>query len=184
MAGLGQSIGACLFPKSHFDEKALSREITSAIAQIDPLECFMNDLLSFYKEFDTPRDQIGLIANRMHVEGVTIDQALDRLTGDLVQSCDRIDAVFENKDPDVFASLQAFIHGYATWHLCDKQRYRLHEVYERCRGDSPTEVKFRQYCEQAWQAGDVAVEEWAVCPPAGIAAEQPTVSLPPDVLVA
>lgn len=130
---------------------------------------FVNDLLSFYKEFDDPRDQTSLVKNYCQVEGISLDQALDRLTRDTIHCCEQMLAVFEGKNPKMVATLQAFVQGYVTWHLCDK-RYRMNEVYERS-GDSPIEVKFRQYYEEARRVGGIDQREWAV-PPVSAMVEQ------------
>lgn len=130
---------------------------------------FVNDLISFYKEFDDPRDQTSLVKNYCHVEGISLDQALDRLTRDTILRCEQLLAVFEGKDPKMLDTLKAFVQGYVTWHLCDK-RYRINEVYERA-GDSPAGVKFRHYYEEAKKVGSVDLGDWAV-PPVSDMAEQ------------
>ena len=121
---------------------------------------FVNDLMSFYKEFDDPRDQTSLVNNYCQVEGIGLDKALDKLTRDTIHCCEQMLAVFEGKDPKVVATLEAFVQGYVTWHLCDK-RYRLNEIYEHS-DDSPAGVKFRQYCEEARRVGQIDAGKWAV----------------------
>lgn len=159
---LCQTLGAALFPKSEFNEQAQFTQITAAIAQFEPLAFYLNDLFSFYKEFDEPRDQTSLANNFCKVDGITINQSLDRIAQESIHSCTQILAVFKN-DEKFLTTVQRFIHGYVTWHLSD-QRYRLREVYEQCRSDTPTEVKFRHYCEQAWAVGDIDPKDWAVGP--------------------
>ncbi|KAK5991843.1 Trichodiene synthase [Cladobotryum mycophilum] len=68
-------------------------------------------------------------------------------------------AVFEPKDIKMFDTLQKFIQGYITWHLCN-DRYRLYEVFENA-SDSPVVVKFRKYCENAHRVGIVDSVEYA-----------------------
>ena len=156
---MGQCVGGTLFPAGQFDEQALFIEITTAIAQVEHLEVFLNDLMSYYKESDDPRDQTSLVNNYCRVEGISLDQALDKLTRDTIHCCEEL-AVFEGKDPHIAASLQAFVQGYVTWHLCD-DRYRMNEVYERS-GDSPVATKFRHYYEEARSVGKIAQGEWGV----------------------
>lgn len=139
------------------------------IAQMGNWMVFVNDLMSFYKEYDDPRDQTSLVNNCCRVKGIGLNQALERLTRDTIHCNDRMLAVFEGKDPKVVATLDAFVQGYVTWHLCDN-RYRLSEIYERS-GDSPTEVKFRQYYEEARKVGYIDKEEWAVPSVAELVAE-------------
>ena len=159
MNGLGHSVGASLFPAKQFDEQALFTEITTAIAHIEYVVLDVNDLLSFYKEFDDTRDQVGLIKNNSIVEGISLDQALDAFTRNAIHRCEQI-AVFEGKDPSVEATVKAFIQGYTTWQLCDP-RYRLKEVYENS-GDGPSATKFRHYYEEAQSVGAIDREELAV----------------------
>lgn len=130
---------------------------------------FVNDLMSFYKEYDDPRDQTSLVNNYCRVEGIDLNQALDKLTRDTIHCCEQMLVVFEGKDPKVVATLEAFVQGYVTWHLCDK-RYRLNEVYERS-GDSPVEAKFRHYYEEARRVGYIDQGEWAVPSVAELVAE-------------
>lgn len=159
MNGLGHSVGASLFPAKQFDEKALFTEITTAIAHIESVVLDVNDLLSFYKEFDEARDQVGLIKGYSHVEGISLDQALEKHTRDTIHRCEQI-AVFEGKDPSVEATVKAFVQGYVTWHLCN-ERYRLKEVYENS-GDGPSAAKFRHYYDEAQSVGGFDLGEWAV----------------------
>lgn len=160
MNGLGHCVGASLFPKAQFDEQALFVEITSVIAQMENWMVFVNDLMSFYKEFDDPRDQTSLVNNYVRVEGITLDQALDKLTRDTIRCSEQMVAVFKDKDAQVLETLKAFVQGYVTWHLCDA-RYRLKEIYERA-GDSPAGAKFRSYHEEASKVGAVNPAEWAL----------------------
>jgi len=120
---------------------------------------FVNDLMSFYKEFDDPRDQTSLVNNYCQCEGIDLDQALDKLTRDTIRCSEQIFAVFEGKNDEIRATLEAFVHGYVTWHLCDA-RYRLKEVHQRA-DDSPAGIKFSQYCEIANSVGGVDLGEWA-----------------------
>ena len=123
---------------------------------------FVNDLMSLYKEFDDSRDQTSLVENYCHVEGISLDQVLDRLTHDTIHCCEQLLAVFEGRDPEMVATLKAFVQGYVTWHLCDK-RYRINEVDERA-SDSPAGLKFHHYYEEARKVGGINLDEWAVPP--------------------
>ena len=160
MSGLGQQVGGSLFPAEQFDEQALFSEIATAIAQLEYVVIYVNDLMSFYKELNEPYDQTNLVKNRCRVEGISLDEALDRLTCDAINACKQVLAVFEGRNPEIRATLEAFVQGYVTWHLCDR-RYRIEEVYERA-GDSPIDSKFRQYYEHARSVGEIECKEWAV----------------------
>ena len=161
--GQGGICGAALFPAEDFNERTLFKEITSAIAQIDPVVTSVNDLISFYKEYDRPRDQVSLVTNYCQVDGISLDQAFDRLTENAIYACERLLNLFDDGQvPAVADSIQHFLYGYITWYFCD-ERYRIHEVYERS-GNSPDGMKFREYYESATKVGSIDFKEWAVSP--------------------
>ena len=132
--------------------------MTSAIAQMENWMVFVNDMMSFYKEFDDERDQTSLVNNYCHTEGINLDQALEKLTRDTIHDSEQLMVVFEGRDSKMEATLKAFIQGYVTWHMCDR-RYRMNEVYECC-GDGPVAERFRQYYEKAREVGEIQLEEW------------------------
>lgn len=161
--GLGAICGGSLFPSEDFDEEALFPQISTAIAEIEPPVAFVNDLMSFYKEYSNPRDQVNLVTNCCAVEGISVQESFDRLTEDTIRSSLRVIEVLDDKDPKVAETIRAFVQGYVTWHFCD-ERFRMREVYERC-DDSSDGLKFRHYYEKAMAVGTIDFEEWAVWPP-------------------
>lgn len=110
-----------------------------------------NDLFSFYKEYFTERDQTSLVNNYVECDGITMDQALDKLCKDTIRSSEEIIQVFHDKNPKMYEILTRFIQGYITWHLCD-DRYRLVEVYESA-GEDPIAQRFKKYVESARRVG-------------------------------
>lgn len=160
LSGLGQHVGGSLFPAEQFDEQVLLSEIATAIAQVEHVVCYVNDLMSSYKEHGERHDQTNLIRNRCRVEGISLNEALERLTYDTISACEEMLAVFEGRNSEIRATLEAFLHGYVTWHFCDI-RYRIQEVYERT-SDSPADSKFRHYYEHARSMGEVESDEWTV----------------------
>lgn len=161
--GLGGICGGSLFPRSDFDEEALFPQIATVIAEIEPPVAFVNDLMSFYKEYSNPRDQVNLVTSYCRVEGISQQQSFDRVVADTIRSSQRMIEVLDGKDPKIAETIRAFTHGYVTWHFCD-ERYRMREVYERC-DDSPDGLKFRQYYDKAMEVGSIDFREWAVWPP-------------------
>ncbi|RLL98063.1 hypothetical protein CFD26_103397 [Aspergillus turcosus] len=157
--GLGGISSATLFPSSEFDEELHFKEIVTAVAQIEPQLTLCNDLISFYKEFDSPRDQINLVSNLTHCNGVDWKVAFEQLTSDTIFYCEQLVNVFKGKDPKVEATVRAFVHGYVTWHLCDP-RFRMEEVYKQA-GQSEADMKFRRYYEEATRIGVIDFELWA-----------------------
>lgn len=147
-----------MFPKERCDEQNVFAEIASAMPMIENIMIFVNDILSFYKEFDAPQDQTGLLMNMCAVEGISTTEALDKLTQDTIRACQQLFTVFEGKDPRVEATVKAFTMGYITWHLCDA-RYRMKEIYD-CLGHGPVDEKFRLYYEHADQAAGADLAEW------------------------
>jgi trichodiene synthase len=115
-----------------------------------------------YKEFDDSRDQTNLINNRAQVEGITQDQSLQKLVLETISLSERIVAVFADKDVRMQAALLGFMHGYVTWHLCDK-RYRMNEHYKRSQHltDDETAVKFCGFYRSACAVAQIDPSEWA-----------------------
>lgn len=159
MNGLGHCVGASLFPKSQFDEQALFVQIVSVIAQMETWMVYVNDMMSYYKESMAERDQTSLVNNYVQCEGITLNEALEKLTCDVIHCSEQMVTVFEGKDPQLVAAVNTFIQGYVTWHLCD-ERYRLDELYERGK-DTPAGMKFRGYQEKARKVGVVDSNTWA-----------------------
>ena len=156
--GLGQLTAASLFPKEQFDEQAVFAEVVSAMPTMEHIVTLVNDIFSFYKEFDAPDDQTVLVMNICAVEGISITEALDKLTEYTIRGCQQLFTTFEEKDSQVNATVKAFTMGYITWHLCDG-RYRMREIYDRL-GDGPIDEKFRVYYEYADQSAGVDLAEW------------------------
>jgi trichodiene synthase len=148
-----------MFPKAQFDEEATFREITSVISQMENWMVFVNDLMSFYKEFDEPRDQTSLVNSYVQCERITLDDALKKLTHDTIVCSEQLMAVFKDRDQKVAETLFSFCQGYVTWHLCDA-RYRLSELCEDA-GTYPAGAPFRAYQQAGRQVGGVNPTDWA-----------------------
>ncbi|EXJ89683.1 trichodiene synthase (TRI5) [Capronia epimyces CBS 606.96] len=159
---LGGAVGGTMFPAVDFDDQKLFREFACVMAQIDGPVALMNDLFSFYKEFNL--DEANLVSNWCAVDGISLDQALERLTDETIHACQQILSVFKDKDPSVLATIRTFIRGYVTWHFCDL-RYRLREVYDAAKDHGPVGAKFRQYFEKALDVGWVDLDQWTLTPP-------------------
>ncbi|KAI9149657.1 Trichodiene synthase [Paramyrothecium foliicola] len=161
MNGLGHCVGGSLWPKELFDEQKHFLEITSAVAQMENWMVWVNDLMSFYKEFDDPRDQTSLVKNYVVCDEISLTQALEKLTVDTLTSSEQMMKVFSDKDAKLMETIECFMHGYITWHLCD-HRYRLKEVYEGTMHiETEDAIKFRKFYGQAAKVGAIEHEEWA-----------------------
>lgn len=160
--GLGQFVGASLFPGTQARERELMVQITSVMPHLEHWEIFVNDVMSFYKEFDCLDDQAILVRNYVRCgPEASIEEGLNRIANDSIARTEILCRVFcDNKDmePQVAATVEAFCQGYITWHLSEP-RYRLRELGERA-GDSATARKFREYLDTAAQAA-VDAEHWA-----------------------
>jgi trichodiene synthase len=160
---LGGICGGSLFPATDFDEETLFPQITTAIAELEIPVAFINDLMSFYEEYDNPRDEVNRISIWCTTENLTISESFERLTEATCRGSKRVLNLLsesDGKDPRLSETIRAFIHGYVTWHFCD-QKFRFQEVYEQC-GDSPEELKFRTYYERAMAVRIIDFKEWAV----------------------
>lgn len=160
--GLGQYVGASLFPGTQARERELMQHIAAAIPHLDHWEIFVNDVMSFYKEFDCVDDQAILVRNYVHCgPQASVEEGLDRVASDAISRSEILRRVFcDNKDmePHVAATVEAFCQGYITWHLSDP-RYRLRELGKRG-GDSAAARRFREYLDAGAQAA-VDAEHWA-----------------------
>ena len=161
MNGLGHAVGASIWPAEIFDEQELFKEITAAICMMENWMDWVNDLLSFYKEFDGLRDQTSLVNNYCHVGCLTVYDGLEKLTHKTLRVSKQIMSVFEDKNPRVRTNMTQFMHGYITWHLSN-HRYRLNEIYERASGTDEMSRKFRSYYEDANKVGQIDQAEWVV----------------------
>ncbi|KAL7917999.1 Trichodiene synthase [Trichoderma austrokoningii] len=159
MNGLGHVVGTSIFPADKFDESGYFREITTSMCQLECWEAWVNDMLSFYKEFDNPRDESSLVNNYCMVSDLTLQEGLEKVTENTLRITKQIMRVIADWDSRVKNIITRFMHGYITWHLCDR-RYRLSEVYEFLRGDDAVSVKFRQYYEEAYDIGWIDPAEW------------------------
>lgn len=159
---LGGGVAGSLLPASGgFDDQALFKEISIVMAHIDGIVALPNDLFSFYKEFD--QDEPNLVSNLGAVEGITVDQALERLTDQAIHACVRILELLADKDAAVRRTIRGFIHGYVTWHFCEL-RYRMGEVYHAAAAPElgPAGERFREYMDRAFSVGWVPLEEWSL----------------------
>ena len=157
--GVGGACGASLFPAETFDEDENFEQITTVIAQIEPVVTFINDMFSFYKEFSLERDQINTITNECRAEGISFSQAFNRLTDRTISAVEQLQTVSASHGTPVVAQMiQAFIEGYTTWHICS-ERYRMREIYDRA-ATAPDGIRFRRYYEAATDAGLLDGEDW------------------------
>lgn len=161
MNGLGHAVGASIWPSETFDEQRYFREITTAICMMENFVVWVNDLISFYKEFYDERDQTSLVNNYSHVNGVSTTEALEKLIQNTLRECVQIMSVFKDKHPLILDTLTRFMHGYVTFHLCDP-RYRVNEIYDQVDRESEVGRKFCQYFERANRVGRIDPAEWAV----------------------
>ncbi|KAI1322618.1 trichodiene synthase [Xylariaceae sp. FL0255] len=176
MNGLGHVVGASLFPTEMFNEQEHMCEITTALSMVENWMAWANDLVSYYKERDDPKDDAtSLVNNYCQVGSLTTEQSLEKLTNNTLRVSGEIVNVFstastehdqasggaKDKDPLVGEILTRFMHGYITWHLCDP-RYRIDEIYEQIQGcNDETSRKFCRYFEQANKVGRVDPARWA-----------------------
>ncbi|KAJ5425287.1 hypothetical protein N7465_000357 [Penicillium sp. CMV-2018d] len=170
MNALGQCVGCSIFPKEQFDENELFAEITAAIAQIERWIAVVNDLLSFYREFDEPRDPTSLVNNYARRNEVTLEEVLKKLANDTIVSSEQLLGVFRDKHPRLLHTVRTFCQGYVTWHLCDIG-YRLQELHSLTKESAEVSAKFHRYLQSAKEVGSVDPKAWAYPSVASLAAE-------------
>jgi trichodiene synthase len=155
--GLGSVVAGTLFPSSDFDQKESFQELSCVMAHMDGVVTSMNDLLSYYKEFD--QDEANLVSNWCVTDGIDKVQALQRLTDQTIRACNKILEIFAERDAGIRDVIRRFIHGFVTSHICSK-RYRLSELYDTATG--PDADAFRAYYEQSINAAMVEQSEWTI----------------------
>lgn len=163
MNGLGHVVGGTLFPSREFNDQVQRQfeQIVSIIAEIEPYTVLVNDLISYFKEFDNSRDQVNLVRNWAYVEDMRIDDAFQRLADETIRSGERLLSMVKDLDPGFKETLQGFIHGYVTWHFCD-QRFRMADVYLLASGlDSMEATRFCEYYEAIMRIGGLDINDWA-----------------------
>ncbi|PFH58531.1 hypothetical protein XA68_13554 [Ophiocordyceps unilateralis] len=158
---LGKASGASLWPTALFDEQKLLCEITTTIAIMEKFIGWVNDLLSFYKEFDVPRDRVGWVDNYCKVNDSTLSECLKQLSHNAIRVSTQLKSVFSDKDSDVADTVISFLHGYITWQFND-ERYRFSEMCLRVKQEEEVSIRFHQYVDQAIQSGRVDPADWAV----------------------
>jgi trichodiene synthase len=148
------------------------------------LSQWVHSLLSFYKEFDEPRDQANLVDNYAWSNKITPEGALERSQRcqvtypwqNVLSVCEILGSLSRNAarscSESTIVSVVKFSRApsYVTWHLCDP-RYRLEELHSF--GGESTEVsaKFHNYLQSAKEAGSVDPEAWAYPSVASLAAD-------------
>ncbi|KAL2277520.1 hypothetical protein FJTKL_15436 [Diaporthe vaccinii] len=159
---VGGGVAGGLLPSSGgFDDQALFKETSIVMAHINGIVALPNDLFSFSKEFD--QDEPNLVSNLCSVEGMTREQALERVTDQAIHACVRTLELLEDEDAAVRQTIRGFIHGYVTWHFCEL-RYRMGEVYHAAAAPElgVAGKKLREYQDRAFSVGWVPLEEWSL----------------------
>ncbi|KAJ5931117.1 terpenoid synthase [Penicillium verhagenii] len=119
--GLSEAYAFFCFP----DERDLTRYIT-AIPSLMVLLCYINDILSFYKEESEAGDPSGLIQNYAKAFGLTSLQSLCHIRKKTVEEARKICRIMSG-DAVMAENLNRFISGYIFFHLVGR-RYRLDEL--------------------------------------------------------
>lgn len=168
LGSLGGAVMGTLFSAREFDDQKLFKEFSSLLAQLDGPIAYVNDLLSFFKEFnneeyDNVGDEPNLVSCLHMAHGCTLEEALERVTGLAIDSCVKLFSVIEHMDAEIRIIVQAFVHGFVTWHFVE-MRYRFREVYEIVDidqlSDDAAKAKFCLYYEKALKAGWVDLDKW------------------------
>ncbi|KAJ5151884.1 Trichodiene synthase [Penicillium capsulatum] len=161
--GLGGCMGSFMFPRSMVSQNGMIADITSAVVHTEWCGIYINDLFSFYKESVAanrygPWDNINLVMNLCHVRGLSMKDGFDQIVVDAIHTVQKTREVFDGSHAAVAeCGVHAFLHGYTQWHFCDG-RYRMRELYEQSY-DFVNGGRFREYCEKAWEAGGVDLDQ-------------------------
>nr|AHX39405.1 hypothetical protein wt6.28c [Streptomyces sp. WT6] len=165
LSSLGTFCAATLFPSSKIDERENFEDITTALAHFIPIVALINDLFSFYKETKEGEEDESIVGNICTAEGVSVEQALRKVSEDSVRACQTLDQVLRDSGSGTIAdTVSSFIQGYIRWHLCE-ERYRMEDL-----ADAPGEnaVKFRLFRNLACKAGGVRLVDFTQLTPATV----------------
>ncbi|PHH79274.1 hypothetical protein CDD80_5269 [Ophiocordyceps camponoti-rufipedis] len=105
----GHPLAASLMPADHFDEREMLVEMTAAICLVEKGMTAINDLLSFYKEYEEG-DQKSWVIHYAEVNGVPQTEALTQLARNIVSVSDEVSTVFSEK-PFLAETVNRFIQG-------------------------------------------------------------------------
>ncbi|KAF4595177.1 trichodiene synthase [Ophiocordyceps camponoti-floridani] len=169
---LGHSVAASLLPADQFDEGELLVEMTAAICLVEKGMIAINDLLSFYKEYEEG-DETSWAILYAEVNGVSQTEALAQLASNIVSVSNETSTVFSEK-AFMAETVTRFIHGYITWHLSDP-RYRMRELI-RAAEDDDIGLRFDGYVDRVGEFAGIDPAEWAVPSLSMLTAEKPALT--------
>lgn len=125
--GIPESYAHCIFPNDIFPESQFRKFYLPALPALCDIICFVNDLLSFYKETIRGTERINYISNVAKSTGKTALQSLYD-TSDVIENCVAEMRRILQPNPALLAHANDFIAAYIDWHLCTTSRYHLNEV--------------------------------------------------------
>ncbi|KAF5329790.1 hypothetical protein D9619_009251 [Psilocybe cf. subviscida] len=121
MSGVSTAYSMFTFPA----DMALTRYI-QAIPEIGDYNCYLNDVLSFYKE-EIRGEEDNYISQVAKAQGLTKNEVLKKLANDVANTTNRLNKILEG-DPDAYHAWSGFKSGYIHYHISNP-RYKLDDLH-------------------------------------------------------
>ncbi|KAJ4290987.1 hypothetical protein N0V90_010183 [Kalmusia sp. IMI 367209] len=125
LTGIAEPFAHFIFAQK-FPESEYLHVYLPVIPNITSILCYVNDIMSFYKESIKGDEQLNFISNVANMRGITYLAALEWTCK---QVCDKVGAVraILREYAGLLEVFEDFLRGYISFHL-EQPRYKLEEV--------------------------------------------------------
>ncbi|EKM53585.1 uncharacterized protein PHACADRAFT_260012 [Phanerochaete carnosa HHB-10118-sp] len=120
--GVGEASAFCIWDKAHFPEVSTHIQM---IPDASKCVCYVNDLLSFYKE-ELIGEKNNFIHDRARVAGTGAEHALTDTLEDAVNAVNAVQEILQGEDEK--KSWESFVTGYVAFHFMTP-RYKLKQLF-------------------------------------------------------
>ena len=125
-SGYAEAYGYFIFSERDFPENDWLGRYIQALPNIRDVICYINDILSFYKERVLRREN-SLISNLAEENGCDVIASLKDLCVRTVAMTHVIRHGYAREGDILLKAFDSYINGYFKWHL-DSNRYHLGEI--------------------------------------------------------
>lgn len=125
-SGFADAYGCFIFSERGFPEIEWLGRYIQGLPNIRDVICYINDILSFYKE-RVLRREISLISNLAEENGCDVIVSLKDFCARTVAMTYDVRRGYGGEGGALLKAFDSYIDGYIKWHL-DTNRYRLDEI--------------------------------------------------------
>nr|APP91797.1 terpene synthase-like protein [Marchantia polymorpha] len=112
------------------DHSFFYNKIYPLIPEINTAVDKINDILSYYKEFEDEDECMAYISSTAKLKQITTYEVLDDLMDEMVETRKNCMAIAERSGSrEVVATVAAFFQGYISFHFTWNSRYKLRELF-------------------------------------------------------